>query len=241
MGQGNLLVLDHNDDPEVVFRMLTWMYVADYDDGPPEAAISGGSIPASPGAMQPHLIQAVNNIDVYCMAEKYEIEDLQSKATDKCLAQPWTLWTLDELTVLVKKLYPAAPGSCKELRKKLISACADQIPGFFVTANQTCAIANVGNFATDLSQEVQIREFEAENDQLKDQNASLRWDTFHLRRNMSEVVAQRDHALQLLNQVIQPLPNNTYEASGQCYDGCPLNRPPCILPRSHICRTCYPA
>lgn len=238
MGQGNLLVLDDRDDPAVVFRMLTWMYTSDYDDGPPAEAISGGSILANPGTMQPQLSRALNNIDVYCMAEKYEIEKLQRQASDRCLAQSWTLWTLDELTVLVKKLYPAVPGSCKELRKKLINACADQIPGFYIKADNTCAIADAGNFATDLSQEVRIRECEKRIEQLQNQEFMMKWDEFLLQRRLVEAEAQRDSALGLLNHVARPFSDDKYERSKQCCDSCPLKRAACVLPRSYICRNC---
>lgn len=38
--QGYLLVLDDNDDPAAIFRMLTWIYALNYDGEPTVAAIN---------------------------------------------------------------------------------------------------------------------------------------------------------------------------------------------------------
>lgn len=216
--------------------MLTWMYISEYDDEPAVQAVTepaddtqssagpgtqseasqseassstilGSPNPANAGGMQPHLGRALINIDVYCIAEKYQIGRLQKLAIDRCLAQSWATWTLEELTVLVKKLYSSVPRSCKPLRRKLINDCADQMPGFFVKEDGTCAIEDVGNFASDLSQELQIRECDKQIVRLEQQLTMSKFDGCMLQMQLSEAQMERDIAVQQLDLTIKATQN----------------------------------
>ena len=207
--------------------MVIWMYTKDYYDGPgiervnepaytPQlpagpstqaednpSGIQRESHLANPPVMQLHLARALLNIDMYCLAEKYDIGGLQDLAAEKCLAESWATWTVDELSILVKKLYPAPTRSCKALRKKLIQACAEKLPGFFFKADGTCAIADAGNFATDLSQEVQIRECEKQIENLETKLLFSGHDNLHLHIALTQARIERDEAVKNLNMAIK--------------------------------------
>lgn len=84
--------LNTDKDPATVHRMLTWIYVSNYDDEP---AVSHG--------IQPHLARAPINVEVYCIAGVYDPASLQEKAIEKSAAQSWSMWTMDEFDILFKK------------------------------------------------------------------------------------------------------------------------------------------
>lgn len=84
------------------------------------------------------------NIDVYCIVTKYGLDQLKDKAVEKCMAQSWSTWTFEELSVLIRKVYCSVSRNCKALRRNLVRACADHVPGFFVKDDGTCSIENAG-------------------------------------------------------------------------------------------------
>lgn len=217
----NLLVLDEANDPAAVNRMLTWIYGSNYNDRPGIQAwnkpatdsqrSAGLGAPGQTFALAltgrsdtPHpLAQTLIDIDVYCIAEKYDLPGLQKMAIDKCMAQSWSEWTLEELTILVKKIYSSVPMSCKALRRKLIYDCADQAPGFFVKEDGTCAIGDAGNFASDLSQELQIRECDRKITELHHQLAMSKQRERLLQMRLNDVAVERDDELRLLSRAAQ--------------------------------------
>lgn len=246
--------MDDDDDPAAVHRMITWMYVSDYDDEPAVPVHAGqdphgedsvtlassGSSPENTHGMQPNVAQALINIDVYRIAEKYELGRLQKRATEKCQAQSWSTWTLDELTVLVKRLYPPCPRSCKPLRKQLISDCADQVPGLFVKADGTCVIEDVGPFPSDLSQELRIRECEASIVRLEHQLSVSKGDRVALEIQLTEALRERDAALRQLDlTIVAAIDEDNCRECGAHFGAYLIPQPLRNLPLALTCKICH--
>lgn len=242
--------------------MLTWLYTSDYDDKPevPEHAakdphgsarfdapgedsvtlVSSGSNPANTDGMQPYVARALINIDVYCIAEKYSLGGLQKQASGKCQARPWSTWTLDEITVLVKRLYPPAPRSCKPLCKQLISDCANQGPGLFIKADGTCFIEDVGHFTSDLSQELQIRKCNDAITRLGHQLYASREDRIALEVQLAGALRERDAVLQQIDlTIIAAIDENSCMECGAHFGAYLIPQPYRGLPLALTCKLCH--
>lgn len=233
MAQENRLELNAAEDPAIVHRMLTWMYVSNYDDEP---AVSHG--------MQSHLARALVNIDVYCIAENYDLASLQEKAIEKILSQSWSMWTTDEINILFKKIGSEIPSS---IGKNLISDCTDQVPGLFFKEDGTCAIRDVEKFTSDCFQELQIQKRDQKIARLEQQVLASKWDAIISQMQPNEVQterdklqAQRDIAVDQLDRAIRAtVEEDDCEECGAEF-GAYLRSPPLSnLPLVLSCKRCH--
>ncbi|MCJ1429109.1 hypothetical protein MMC29_007022, partial [Sticta canariensis] len=87
--------------------------------------------------------------------------------------------------------------------KKLIYDCADRVPVFFAIEYGTCAIGEAGNFTSDLSPELQIRECDKKITELEHQLAMSNQRQRSLRMRSNDAAVERDDELRLLSRAAQ--------------------------------------
>ncbi|MCJ1464395.1 hypothetical protein MMC07_003008 [Pseudocyphellaria aurata] len=214
----------HDDDPETVYRMLTWSNTSDYNDEPgiqsvanmgnilqslaipgiraedSPAAISSG---ANLGVMQSRLARAMVNIDVCSISESYILPDLQEKAIEKCLDQQWSTWTHAELALLAKKMHNcSAPGPCKALLKNAISDYVDRLLDEGIPTDQTCAVENPGDFACELCHQLRIRASDRKIALLQDQLVRSEQCQLGLEEELRDMQCERDDAVRLCDVAV---------------------------------------
>ncbi|KAI9767184.1 MAG: hypothetical protein M1839_004603 [Geoglossum umbratile] len=118
-----------SDDPDTVERMISYLYVFDYDDETysnttfqarkpaaiTETTPNSGNSQEAKGEIgeRPALFSAVR---VYAIAEKYDIKGLKELAMERLSAWVETNWNHDKFPAMVREAYESTPGSDRGLR-----------------------------------------------------------------------------------------------------------------------------
>ncbi|KAL8930453.1 MAG: hypothetical protein Q9208_000637 [Pyrenodesmia sp. 3 TL-2023] len=128
-----------DDDPGALERMLSYLYTTHYDDrGPPsetQTPSSAMDTREEPGDGQSNVrgnvdnrTSILNNVSVYALAEKYDIEDLKDLAKET-FGYRLTLqkWAHEDLFTVLEVVYRTTPFSDRGLRDIISVVCAYEI------------------------------------------------------------------------------------------------------------------
>lgn len=120
--------------------MLKYLYVGDYDDGNPssetpvaDSAPENGAeqgdnqdIVSEPPSVDRAVATSFNNITVYALAEKYDIQDLKDLAKEKFRGRSAShLWRYSDLFDALEVIYSNTPSSDRGLRDIISKLCAN--------------------------------------------------------------------------------------------------------------------
>lgn len=133
-------VILEDDDPSTVRRMLLYLYTLDYEDmnegetltdpsfnDSRSVLMNGDELPETPEIDHKARILGqtiLNNVQVYALADKYDIQTLKELAKRKVidlLAKGSSIWGVD---IIVKQVFSSTPDSDMGLRDLFSEICA---------------------------------------------------------------------------------------------------------------------
>ncbi|KAL8896810.1 MAG: hypothetical protein Q9207_007527 [Kuettlingeria erythrocarpa] len=137
-----------DDDPAALQRMLTYLYTLEYDDEDPvdDSEENGSSEAVTLNAIaenrqgeadptpnnldeppQVNVSALLNNVLVYALAEKYDIQPLKDLAHQKFATRSMFAWEDDKLVAVAKMVYNTTPTTDRGLRIMIALSCCDYI------------------------------------------------------------------------------------------------------------------
>jgi len=147
------------DRPAAVRRMLTFLYGRDYDDAEPEeqnrTQESGGkgteSAPTESNPPPDAPSNLLNNVEVYALADKYDITNLKKLAASKVRHCVECRPTTAALSAAVQLAYTSTPSHDRGLRDILVDSCSLRIDNESLEESaEFHQCMEVGTFAADL-------------------------------------------------------------------------------------------
>ena len=162
----SLIVLEE-DDPPTVCRMLTYLYTLDYDDDGPLAsakyymanetkADAYQALMTTTLSAEDRLMHAkmINNVVVYAIAQKYDIEELKELAMVKFCDVLWlkgpTYAFLDIITAVFETSSITDPG----LRPVAVKYCTHYSTQILADKYLCCVIKDHGELGLEVLREV---------------------------------------------------------------------------------------
>lgn len=130
------------DDPDIVDRMIDYLYRLDYDDQPNSA-----SQKSSDGRL------VINSL-VYALADKYEIWSLKEIAKQKIAKLIDKEWNDDSFLAALEIVWTTTPQSDRGLRALFIPVLADHKKELITKEMYVEAVRSVGDLAVDIMQEL---------------------------------------------------------------------------------------
>ncbi|KAL8948051.1 MAG: hypothetical protein Q9222_005732 [Ikaeria aurantiellina] len=164
-----------DDDPDAIYRMLKFLYTADYEDRDghdggvksqpqvleesalkfldaisvddnhkeSEAAPTPSSLSDSAGWNNAHaamyagdrvMVSALsNNILIYALADKYDIEGLGELSQTKFEIRSADEWEVEDILTILPQVYKATPSSDRGLRDIILKVCSQHMDGLMMT------------------------------------------------------------------------------------------------------------
>lgn len=128
----------HDDDPFVVQAMLHYMYKSNYDDD------SGNN----PGRCTPLEF----NVQVYALADKYQVEGLKGLAVKKFEKLCKDSWTPQDFTSALRVMYGGLfPPHDTTMRKLAIDQATSHMGELLKTAEFTKMLEEVAPLGSDIT------------------------------------------------------------------------------------------
>ncbi|KAB8249751.1 BTB/POZ protein [Aspergillus flavus] len=124
-----------SDDPRAVEAMVHFMYGFEYDS-------SGSDL----GRVSPMLF----NINVYQVADKFEVPQLKQKAKDKFETIARTCWEMDDYPIAISEAYQRTHKGDRGLRDILVSISHEHLEKLLENEDFRTVLEEVLGFAADL-------------------------------------------------------------------------------------------
>lgn len=94
-------------------------------------------------------LRMLNNVDVYAIADKYDLPDLKKLALRK-FRRDARIWPMKDLETIVNEVYKATPGDDRGLKDVLIHRCNSQIDHVTEDIGFKCALEETAEFTSDM-------------------------------------------------------------------------------------------
>lgn len=128
------------DDPDIVDRMIDYLYRLDYDDQPNSAS------------KKPSDGRLVTNSLVYALADKYEIWSLKEVAKTKIAKLINEEWNDDSFLAAVETAWTTTPQSDRGLRELFIPVLREHKTELITKEMYIEAVRSIGDLAVDMMQ-----------------------------------------------------------------------------------------
>lgn len=126
------------DDPDIVDRMIDYLYRLDYDDQPNSAS------------KKPSDGRLVTNSLVYALADKYEIWSLKEVAKQKIAKLIDEEWNDDSFLAALEIVWTSTPQSDRGLRELFIPVLSEHKKDLITKEMYIEAVRNIGDLAVDM-------------------------------------------------------------------------------------------
>lgn len=123
-----------DDDPQTLHRVLSYLYTTNYEDGDPTATAEDIASRESPEPSNASvntedidkvdIWRVMNNLRVYTLADKYDIQPLKDLSKTKLDAYRAGEFEEDDLVALLDEVFNTTPATDRGLRQSVLSMCA---------------------------------------------------------------------------------------------------------------------
>ena len=116
-----------DDDPQLVGKMLVYLYTSDYD-WPVSQSISLMSGPSSSAGLESFSYKEImDHVQMYTMADKFDIEDLKFLAEHRFHACIEGRWPLPKFPAILRNIFNATSAADNSLKATVLRLCAEHL------------------------------------------------------------------------------------------------------------------